>query len=86
MPLTMLNTSLLILVPFVFVALRRLFRYGNAHGAPYPPGPKKKFLVGNLLDLPTGQPWLTYTKLAKVHGIPNSFFIIESPVKKLTLL
>ncbi|KAF7348392.1 Cytochrome P450 [Mycena sanguinolenta] len=35
---------------------------------PFPPGPKPKFLLGNLFDIPTAQPWLTYTKWGKQYG------------------
>lgn len=35
---------------------------------PLPPGPPKRPLIGNLLDLPTSYEWLTYTKWAKQYG------------------
>ncbi|KAF5349225.1 hypothetical protein D9756_009488 [Leucocoprinus leucothites] len=34
---------------------------------PLPPGPPKRPLIGNLLDLPTNYEWLTYTKWAKQY-------------------
>jgi len=33
-----------------------------------PPGPTPQFLIGNLLDLPTKQPWITYTKWRERYG------------------
>lgn len=76
-PLAMLYTSLLVLVPLAFVVLRRFFRNGETHGTPYPPGPKKKFIIGNLLDLPAAYPWVAYKKLGETYGMPDSGSIID---------
>ncbi|KAF7348409.1 O-methylsterigmatocystin oxidoreductase [Mycena sanguinolenta] len=35
---------------------------------PFPPGPKPKFLVGNLFDIPTETAWITYTEWGKQYG------------------
>ncbi|KAF7348380.1 hypothetical protein MSAN_01792000 [Mycena sanguinolenta] len=35
---------------------------------PFPPGPKPKFLVGNLFDIPTETPWITYAEWGKQYG------------------
>ncbi|KAJ6508461.1 cytochrome P450 [Mycena sanguinolenta] len=35
---------------------------------PFPPGPKPRFLVGNLFDIPTEMPWITYTEWGKQYG------------------
>ncbi|KAF7348396.1 O-methylsterigmatocystin oxidoreductase [Mycena sanguinolenta] len=35
---------------------------------PFPPGPKPKLLVGNLFDMPTEMPWITYTEWGKQYG------------------
>ncbi|KAF7348418.1 Cytochrome P450 [Mycena sanguinolenta] len=35
---------------------------------PFPPGPKPKFLLGNFFDIPSEQPWLTYTEWGKQYG------------------
>jgi hypothetical protein len=37
---------------------------------PLPPGPPRRFLTGNLHQLPTSQPWLTYAEWAKEFGSP----------------
>ncbi|KAF7348413.1 hypothetical protein MSAN_01795500 [Mycena sanguinolenta] len=37
-------------------------------GLPFPPGPKPRFLVGNLFDIPTEMPWITYTEWGKQYG------------------
>jgi hypothetical protein len=40
----------------------------NARGLPLPPGPKPLPLIGNLLDLPTGEVWKTYREWEKLYG------------------
>ncbi|KAF7348384.1 hypothetical protein MSAN_01792400 [Mycena sanguinolenta] len=35
---------------------------------PFPPGPKPRFLVGNLFDIPSEMPWITYTEWGKQYG------------------
>ncbi|KIJ42382.1 hypothetical protein M422DRAFT_171145 [Sphaerobolus stellatus SS14] len=36
---------------------------------PFPPGPPPMFLIGNLRDFPTKQPWITYTNWKKKYGM-----------------
>ncbi|KAJ7639244.1 cytochrome P450 [Roridomyces roridus] len=36
--------------------------------APFPPGPKGTFLLGNALDLPQSKPWVTFAEWAKTYG------------------
>ncbi|KAJ7644020.1 cytochrome P450 [Roridomyces roridus] len=43
----------------------RLRRYARL---PYPPGPRPRFLIGNLRDIPVHLPWLTYTEWGKKYG------------------
>ncbi|KAK7048444.1 cytochrome P450 [Favolaschia claudopus] len=50
----------------VFVVL--LKRWHTASRQPFPPGPKPKLFIGNLLDIPTERPWLTYTEWGKRYG------------------
>lgn len=59
---------------FCFVFLTScLFYYAKIHirvpkGYKLPPGPPRKFLIGNLLDIPLLRKWETYHKWAKIHG------------------
>jgi hypothetical protein len=36
--------------------------------APFPPGPKGLPLLGNIADLPTSQPWDTFSKWGEIYG------------------
>lgn len=52
-----------------------LFLYGlrkvasrQPTAAPLPPGPKRLPLLGNLLDMPSSQEWLTFADWGKKHG------------------
>ena len=51
-------------------------------GLPYPPGPPRFPIIGNLLDIPREFSWLTYAQLAKKYGVFNSLlevlFLMES--------
>ncbi|KAJ7653505.1 cytochrome P450, partial [Mycena rosella] len=35
---------------------------------PFPPGPKPRFIIGNLYDIPAELPWLTYADWGKQYG------------------
>lgn len=56
----------------VFLAMQMyrhiMWRKGNPHGLPLPPGPPGQFLIGNLKDMPVKDPWLTYTEWSKKYG------------------
>ncbi|KAF8994918.1 cytochrome P450 [Cyathus striatus] len=50
------------------VAALLYFNSKKSSKHPLPPGPKKRFLVGNLLDLPTSFEWETYARWSKEYG------------------
>ncbi|KAJ7505167.1 cytochrome P450 [Mycena galericulata] len=52
----------------LFAGSRLLKRYRENSQLPFPPGPKPRLLTGNLYDIPTRFPWLTYTKWGKRYG------------------
>ena len=52
---------------FVWV-LRGLHRYRGSPTRHIPPGPKGYPIIGNLLDVPQKQEWLTYSRWADKWG------------------
>lgn len=59
-----------ILASLVSIALAVLLYLGRPQSwqPPLPPGPKKRFLTGNLKDMPTSFEWETYYKWGKEHN------------------
>lgn len=45
-----------------------LGRFKGRIRLPYPPGPTRKFLVGNLFDMPKERPYLQYAKWATEYN------------------
>jgi hypothetical protein len=53
-----------------FLHLFFAFRdHQRRQGLPYPPGPKRWPIIGNLLDSPKQSQWITYTEMSKKHGL-----------------
>ncbi|KAK7048443.1 cytochrome P450 [Favolaschia claudopus] len=60
-----------VIVPTILVVLATVVLRARRTGIsrlPYPPGPKPRFLIGNLFDIPTSYPWFTYEKWGKLYG------------------
>jgi hypothetical protein len=56
------------LVAAALLALIAVYRTYFSRRYNYPPGPKGKFLVGNLHDVPKEQRWRTYASWKKQYG------------------
>ena len=54
---------LLIWIRVVFKRLRK-----NVYNLPYPPGPKKLPLIGNILDMPSKFEWETAQRWGETYG------------------
>lgn len=52
-------------LPIFFLIFRRS---GAAKKLPYPPGPKAKPIIGNLLNLSVTKPWEAYQRLCNTYG------------------
>lgn len=59
------------------VALYLLARRKKHGEYPLPPGPKGLPIIGNLLDMPTSDEWLTFQKWSKDFG--SSLFLCRFP-------
>lgn len=62
----------LAVLPLLLISCWKLI-FRNSRGLPYPPGPKGQLLIGNLHDLPTIKPWITYMNWGKLYGMSPTF-------------
>ena len=62
------NLACIVLIAATIILLVRK-RPKYCSGSPYPPGPRPYPIIGNLCDIPTVQPWVTYTEWQKEYGI-----------------
>lgn len=58
--------ELLLLVPALVVLWRAVKL--NRQRRRYPPGPRRHWLLGNLLDMPSVEPWLRFSEWAQEYG------------------
>ena len=67
----MSNSMLLAVVTLALLAslaVRQFFDRRRRQGLPFPPGPRPLPFIGNVLDLPTKSPWVTYAQWGKTYG------------------
>ncbi len=61
--------SFLFLDYVLFIAsIYFLQRLVSKRHAPLPPGPRGYPLIGNIFDMPTDRPWLTFSSWAEIWG------------------
>jgi hypothetical protein len=65
---------LLPVAAFCFTAFVYTLHYVRSRGLPYPPGPKRIPIIGNLLDMPSHEEWVTYKKWSDQYGGAPSLF------------
>ncbi|KAA1473811.1 cytochrome P450 [Dentipellis sp. KUC8613] len=66
LPFTILDYVAALL--FLIVLKQYADKQGSRRGLSYPPGPKGFPVIGNVLDMPTVKPWVTYAQWAKRYG------------------
>lgn len=54
---------------FVYLLYANFTRFYNKRARPLPPGPKRRPLIGNLFDLPTGFEATHWEKHRKLYGM-----------------
>lgn len=64
-------TGLATVVLLGFLA-RMLTKTSSSSRLPFPPGPKRLPLIGNLLDIPRHKEWLVYSQWAQQYGTFSS--------------
>lgn len=60
--------DIFVLLATVVIALLIYARNSNRAALPYPPGPRKLPVLGNLLDFPTSFEWETYARWGKEYS------------------
>lgn len=57
----------LLVVALAFLAFSTLYSRGKQKKLPFPPGPTRLPVIGNLLDMPAGAEWITYKQWGKLY-------------------
>ena len=65
MPINAFDCFTISLSLYLLVVFRDRRRRG---GLPYPPGPPRLPIIGNLLDVPKDAPWSAYADMSKKYG------------------
>lgn len=69
MPVTLTSLDLCVgLAAAAFLVHARVRQRRAQNALPLPPGPPKRFILGNIPDMPTEQEWLAYEKWASEYG------------------
>lgn len=76
MPLSLL-TALDVGLGILFLAI--LLGLVSRKTSNMPPGPRGLPLLGNVLDMPTTYPWLTFAEWAKKYGIVFAKYLLSYP-------
>ncbi|KAI9458895.1 cytochrome P450 [Lactarius psammicola] len=58
----------LLVVALAFLVVSTLYSRGKQKKLPFPPGPKRLPVVGNLFDMPAGAEWITYKRWGKLYN------------------
>ena len=61
---------------FVVILTKLIYNYWDRRSKPFPPGPKPKFLINNLLDLPKANSAQVFTEWGKIYN--STFFYLLS--------
>jgi hypothetical protein len=65
----MASSHLLALLILVLILCMRYLKLHRIRRYPFPPGPPKRFLIGNILNLPKNPAFEEYQRLGKEYGM-----------------
>jgi hypothetical protein len=71
MQFLLINTLDCLVISFFFFLLISYRDHRRRGRLSYPPGPPSRLIIGNLLDVPKGAPWIAYTDMSKKYGGRN---------------
>ncbi|KAH8105239.1 cytochrome P450 [Cristinia sonorae] len=77
------STFVTIFVSFAIASSTIIYKTWLTRRSPLPPGPPRKWLVGNMFDFPTSRPWLTFRDWCNEHG---GLVFIDLPFKPIVVI
>ena len=74
MPTSIQLDVLLPVAAFLLAAFSYTMRRVRSRELPYPPGPKRIPIIGNLFDMPSRDEWVTYKRWSDQYGTASQSF------------
>ncbi|KAH8105245.1 cytochrome P450 [Cristinia sonorae] len=76
------NLAALVLASAIVILVWRKWS-SSKRQLPLPPGPRRKWFIGNLLDFPTTRPWLAFRDWSNEHG---NLLFIDLPFRPIIVI
>jgi hypothetical protein len=76
--LTLTQLAITFLSGVLLVIVLYVANHTRSDSRPYPPGPKRLPVIGNLLDMPSREEWLTYRKWSDEYGTVQCILIVKT--------
>lgn len=69
-----MDSTTLVLALCVLIFTFLWLKWAYAVNPPLPPGPKGYPIIGNVYDVPSSMPWISFQKMAKIYGM---YFVLN---------